>query len=513
MAEAPPEKPPVVFISYSHDSKEHKEWVAKLAISLVEKGVDVLCDQFDLGPGDDVPKFMERAVTEADRVLMICSEAYVRKADDGKGGVGYEAMIVTSELVRDLGTNKFIPIIRQSGKDGVLPKCISTRLYVDLGDSADVVGNFESLLREIHRTPKLKKPKLGVNPFPIKAFEGKSSKLAREDRSREFATALADPAETYGNALEIIRSSDRIAWRKLLLAASESGAEGIVQWKKKHHEIPQFQEKNPADFLRHAKAGVDAYMPFIACLVAGAESALPDYAGQLSWLDTLRTPANWEQSGSTYWVDFPETVIFISQAIVGGMLMESGVGDAAYRLATTKLLRGSHEKTEPLFAQTRLNGWPDSLNHSCTIAWRFLNMIIDENKWLAKAFGNVEETRSAIASYYFLMTFLNFISLAKTGQVSGSQALTSPATVPLCFLTWEPRIVEKGYRLLMQQADLLREILSTNGLDVSKLQTDWAQWMQETDRWMGNVYSGYWPRYQKPHSALPADLGEQKYEL
>ena len=57
---------------------------------------------------------MERAISRADRVLMLCSDPYVQKADDGKGGVGYEAMIVTGELGKNLAMNKFIPIIRQS---------------------------------------------------------------------------------------------------------------------------------------------------------------------------------------------------------------------------------------------------------------------------------------------------------------------------------------------------------------------------------------------------------------
>jgi len=65
------------------------------------------------GLGDDVPKFMEKSVSSSDRVLMICTEPYVRKADDGVGGVGYEAMVVTGELVKNIGTSKFIPVIRQ----------------------------------------------------------------------------------------------------------------------------------------------------------------------------------------------------------------------------------------------------------------------------------------------------------------------------------------------------------------------------------------------------------------
>ena len=93
---------PKVFISYSHDTPQHRQWVGELASKLVHKGVDVILDQWDLGPGDDIPKFMEKGVAEADRVLMICTEPYVKKADEGKGGVGYESMIVTGELVQNL---------------------------------------------------------------------------------------------------------------------------------------------------------------------------------------------------------------------------------------------------------------------------------------------------------------------------------------------------------------------------------------------------------------------------
>jgi hypothetical protein len=98
------ESPPTVFISYSHDSPEHKRWVLEFAEELRRNGIDPLIDAWDLRPGDDVPKFMERGVRDSGRVLMICTEKYVAKANDGVGGVGYEAMIVTSELVRDLGT-------------------------------------------------------------------------------------------------------------------------------------------------------------------------------------------------------------------------------------------------------------------------------------------------------------------------------------------------------------------------------------------------------------------------
>ena len=108
---------PKVFISYSHDSPEHKQWVSELGAKLRHKGVDVILDQWDLGLGGDLTLFIEQGITESDRVLVICTDSYVSKANAGKDGVGYERMIVTAELFENLGTDKFIPVIRQaSGK-------------------------------------------------------------------------------------------------------------------------------------------------------------------------------------------------------------------------------------------------------------------------------------------------------------------------------------------------------------------------------------------------------------
>ncbi len=129
--------PPKVFISYSHDDKDHKAWVAKLATRLREKGVDVILDQWDTEPGDDMAKFMESGVRDADRVLMICTEKYVRKVDDGKGGAGYEAMIVSAELIADQGVRKFVPVVRQTAKKRVVPTALGTRKYIDLSEDIE----------------------------------------------------------------------------------------------------------------------------------------------------------------------------------------------------------------------------------------------------------------------------------------------------------------------------------------------------------------------------------------
>ena len=156
---------PKVFISYSHDSPEHKRWVSELGAKLRHDGVDAILDQWDLGPGDDVTQFMERGIIDSDRVLVVCTDSYVSKANAGEGGVGYERMIVTVQLVRDLGTNKFIPIIRQASSEQKVPTCLGTRFYIDFTDESQFDEKFDELIRELHQVPAIQKPPLGKKPF------------------------------------------------------------------------------------------------------------------------------------------------------------------------------------------------------------------------------------------------------------------------------------------------------------------------------------------------------------
>lgn len=93
---------PRVFISYSHDDKDHKNWVLKLATDLRSHGVDVTLDQWDLRLGDDLPFFMEQGLSSSSLVLCICSNTYVQKANAGKGGAGYEKKILAADLMKNV---------------------------------------------------------------------------------------------------------------------------------------------------------------------------------------------------------------------------------------------------------------------------------------------------------------------------------------------------------------------------------------------------------------------------
>ena len=155
---------PKVFISYSHDSQEHKKWVLDLATRLRNSGVDAIIDQWELRPGDDLPHFMETHLADSDYVVMICTDKYVEKANSGIGGVGYEKMIITADLLSSIDSNKVLPVIRQFGTHNV-PTFLRTKLFINFSRDDDYEFSFDELVRTFHDSPIFKKPEIGNNPF------------------------------------------------------------------------------------------------------------------------------------------------------------------------------------------------------------------------------------------------------------------------------------------------------------------------------------------------------------
>lgn len=156
---------PKVFISYSHDSEQHKAWVRKLAADLRISGVDAILDQWDLVPGQDIVDFVVTGIAFSTRVILVCTDTYVERANRGTGGVGYERLVVTSELVDTIDTRKFLPVARHNSVSRKLPAFLGPRVYVDFSDDTAYAEKLEQVIREIHGTPGNAKPPLGTNPF------------------------------------------------------------------------------------------------------------------------------------------------------------------------------------------------------------------------------------------------------------------------------------------------------------------------------------------------------------
>lgn len=217
-------KIPKVFVSYSHDSQSHKKWVLDLATRLRNTGIDAVIDQWELKPGDDLPHFMEQHLATCDYVLMVCTGKYVQKANGGLGGVGYEKMIITADLMKRIDSNKVIPLIRQEGMREV-PTFLKTKLFIDFSKSDDLEFSFDELIRTLHNAPLYEKPQIGNSPF--ESVEDVPLEKTG-DALRELMIILVDDYErgrdfsNYSTVLNNINIS-RIMFEILIDEAKEKG--------------------------------------------------------------------------------------------------------------------------------------------------------------------------------------------------------------------------------------------------------------------------------------------------
>lgn len=155
---------PSVLISYSWDNKQHKQWVLNLANRLCKNGVYVYLDQFDLTMGKDMTHFMEEALSKSDRILVIGTPTYKKRAMEREKGVGFEYSIITATLMNDLNTDRFIPILRVGPKEEALPLLLQSRIGVFMEDDEKFENAYEELLRAIYDEPKVRRPPLGNKP-------------------------------------------------------------------------------------------------------------------------------------------------------------------------------------------------------------------------------------------------------------------------------------------------------------------------------------------------------------
>ena len=160
------EKIPKVFISYSWEDEEHKNWVRTLADKLIENGVDADIDQYDLELGDRLPHFMESEISNADYVVIICTPTYKEKADDRQRGVGYEGHIISEELMSNHNERKFIPVIKKGSVRESMPKFLAGKLATDFTKEELYEENINDLITTLHG--RKKKPKIGKKPSFLK---------------------------------------------------------------------------------------------------------------------------------------------------------------------------------------------------------------------------------------------------------------------------------------------------------------------------------------------------------
>ena len=155
-------KSPRVFISYTHDSDEHKRRVKELADGLRADGIEAFIDQYIESPDEGWPRWTSKQIEDSDFVLVVCTALYKARfrgeepSDAGLGGV-WEGGLITQEVYSAKGMNqKFIPVIVRTEDEQQIPLFLAPFTHYDLEKN-----QYEHLYRRLTNPLKVTMPPLG----------------------------------------------------------------------------------------------------------------------------------------------------------------------------------------------------------------------------------------------------------------------------------------------------------------------------------------------------------------
>jgi len=185
-----------------------------LATRLIESGIDVVLDKWQLDLGHNTIHFMESMVNDPDikKVAIISDRVYVEKANGKLGGVGTETQIISPEVYKSQTQEKFALVVSELDDQGkpYVPTYYKARLHIDLTDLGRFDKEFERLVRWVFGKPENVRPPIGKPPSYIDETStslGTSASASRaiaaiEGGKPSASGALKQYMETFAQNLE-----------------------------------------------------------------------------------------------------------------------------------------------------------------------------------------------------------------------------------------------------------------------------------------------------------------------
>lgn len=162
---------PRAFISYAHDSQEHKEDVRLFARLLMANGIDVDLDQWEEGERKDWSRWATEGILGADYVLVIASPQYAAVGDGigpitGNHGARAEALTLRNLQHTDphIWEAKLLPVILPGNTVTELPHFVAANIKDHYQIRALSKPGIEDLVRVITKQRRRVKPPLGEVP-------------------------------------------------------------------------------------------------------------------------------------------------------------------------------------------------------------------------------------------------------------------------------------------------------------------------------------------------------------
>lgn len=162
---------PKAFVSYAHESDEHKAQVLAFATFLRKAGIEAVLDLWSTDARQDWYAWAIREMTEADFVLVVASARY-RATGDGNGpsavnrGVQSEAALLRELVYTDRSTwlPKVLPVLLPGHTTDHIPLFLQPHTASHFPVTSFDTAGTEQLLRVILRQPGYIAPEVNTEP-------------------------------------------------------------------------------------------------------------------------------------------------------------------------------------------------------------------------------------------------------------------------------------------------------------------------------------------------------------
>jgi hypothetical protein len=426
----------------------------------------------------DIPSFMERSIRDSNRVVIVCTPQYARKADAGKGGVGYEKMIVTGELYKELSSDKFVPVLVSGEEADALPSFLKGRYYVDFRDAGRYAEKVEELLRALLQVPKHAEPPLGPCPYAQAPQEQGLFPLSLVKQPVELPREVSpSPEVIYDACMNLFRRGDSVGWHELVKSVRTPVEKNLLAWRK---GFPEQGKEEKTDLFATIDEAVGVVAPLLALALASVESQQAQFNDQRSVMDDLIQISDWPQGGAQSLlmvVGMPEALAYVYNYLHGATCLATGQLDVAIRFATMRVRYQG--EVLPLWKQRQLVGWPDGFERNAKKAWDYIEKATERHPWISRIFPKSADYLRALAAYCMVLTATECAELVSRPDAAekifaGQQQVQFD--VPPMFAYLPRPILERAFTTAFRDAKSVELIAATSSVAPQLLRKHWRDW-------------------------------------